>query len=219
MIPVAILAGGTGGRLMPLTARIPKPLVPVDGVPFLEYQLSLLAVQGVEDVVLCVGHLGEQIEAAIGDGRRFGLCVRYSYDGPDRLGTGGALAKALSLLGSRFGVLYGDTYPLYDLLRPITKHHNAVTMAVRAPGQGNARYEHGRVTLYSPRKGLSHGDAGFSVIDADAFEYWQEAFELSDVFSALSQEGCIDGYLVDNPVYEIGSHAGLEAFRAYVSSR
>lgn len=219
MIPVAILAGGTGGRLMPLTARIPKPLVPVDGVPFLEYQLNLLAVQGVDDVVLCVGHLGEQIEAAIGDGRRFGVHVRYSYDGADKLGTGGAIAKALPLLGARFGVLYGDTYPLYDLLRPIERHHNTVTMVVRSPGQGNVSYVGGLVLGYSGRKGLAHGDAGFSVFEADAFEYGQEAFELSDVFGALSQEGCIDGYLVDNPVYEIGSHAGLEAFRVYVSSR
>lgn len=219
MIPVAILAGGTGGRLMPLTRDIPKPLVPVCGVPFLEYQLNLLAVQDVRDVVLCVGHMGEQIETAIGNGCRFGLRVQYSYDGPDKLGTGGAIAKALPLLGSRFGVLYGDTYPLYGLFRAMARHHNAITMAVRSPGQGNVSYDSGRVRLYSTRKGLSHGDAGFSVFDADAFEYWSEAFELSDVFSALSQDGCIDGYEVAEPVYEIGSHAGLDAFSAYVSSR
>lgn len=219
MIPVAILAGGMGTRLLPVTRFIPKAMVLIDGMPFVGYQLASLAAQGFRQVVICTGHLGGQIEKAVGNGCHYGLNVAYSYDGPEALGTGGAIANALDMLGPVFGVLYGDTYPLYDLARICRTHRNAITMAVRTPGQGNVDYANGKVRLYSSRKGLSHGDAGFSVFDADAFECWQEAFELSDLYGALSQEGCIDGYIVTDPVYEVGSFNGLAAFTEYVNTR
>jgi NDP-sugar pyrophosphorylase family protein len=89
---VAILAGGLATRLRPLTERIPKSLVPVAGRPFLAHQLELLRKQGVTRAVLCVGHLGDQIETAFGAGGAFGLELSYSYDGPMLAGTAGALA-------------------------------------------------------------------------------------------------------------------------------
>ena len=98
MLPVAILAGGLASRLQPLTRHTPKSLVVVAGRPFIFHQLELLHSQGVRRVVLCVGHLGEQIEAAVGDGRRFGLDVEYSFDGSRLLGTGGALKRAIRAL-------------------------------------------------------------------------------------------------------------------------
>ncbi|MGB9605368.1 MAG: sugar phosphate nucleotidyltransferase, partial [Bryobacteraceae bacterium] len=91
MLPVAILAGGLGTRLCPLTENVPKSLVPVAGEPFLAHQLRLLARSGIERVVLCTGHLGEKIREFAGDGRRFGLSVDYSEDGPAPLGTAGAV--------------------------------------------------------------------------------------------------------------------------------
>src|SRR5882672_4551061 len=96
-IPVAILAGGLATRLHPLTEKIPKSLVPVAGKPFVVWQLECLRAQGAGRVVLCVSYLGEQIEAEVGDGSAFGLEVRYSWDGPRLLGTGGALRRALPL--------------------------------------------------------------------------------------------------------------------------
>src|SRR6266446_4973610 len=89
MLPVAILAGGLATRLEPVTRTIPKALLEVAGKPFIRRQLDYLFRQGVTRVVACVGHLGEQIEAAVGDGRAFGLALLYSYDGPVLLGTGG----------------------------------------------------------------------------------------------------------------------------------
>ena len=110
MLPVAILAGGLATRLGPLTQRLPKALLPVAGRPFIHWQLALLAQQGVTQVVLCAGHLGEQIQATVGDGSGFGMTVRYSFDGAVLLGTGGALKRALPMLGAAFFVLYGDSY-------------------------------------------------------------------------------------------------------------
>src|SRR5215472_12241128 len=104
-----ILAGGLGTRLWPLTKEIPKPMVPVAGVPYLERQLHLLARQGLRDVVMLTAYLGEQIEEYFGDGSRLGLSIRYSRE-REPLGTGGALRDARHLLEDVFVVIYGDSY-------------------------------------------------------------------------------------------------------------
>src|SRR6185436_15924192 len=105
-VPMALLAGGLATRLHPITETIPKSLVEVAGRPFIVHQLALLRGQ---KVVLCVGHLGEHVEAAIGSGAKYGVDVAYSYDGGALLGTAGALRKALPMLGEAFLVLYGDS--------------------------------------------------------------------------------------------------------------
>ena len=110
MLPVAILAGGLATRLRPITETVPKALVEVAGRPFVAWQLRYLHSQGVSRVVLCVGYRGEQIEAVVGDGSRYGLRVEYMFDGPRLLGTGGALRRALPLVGHAFFVLYGDSF-------------------------------------------------------------------------------------------------------------
>src|ERR1700730_6402007 len=110
MLPVAILAGGLATRLRPMTDRVPKALLSIAGRPFIFHQLTLLKYQGIHEVVLCVGHLGEQVKALVGDGRNLGLVIQYSFDGDQLLGTGGALKKALPLLGDDFLVLNGDSF-------------------------------------------------------------------------------------------------------------
>src|ERR1700733_11456821 len=90
-----ILAGGLGTRLGAITKTLPKALVPVRNRPFIDYQLTWLERQLVTHVVLCVGHLGEQIVAHVGDGKRYGLAAEYVEDGPDLKGTAGALRRAL----------------------------------------------------------------------------------------------------------------------------
>lgn len=107
--PVALLAGGLATRLRPLTEKIPKALLSVAGEPFLVHQLRLLHSRGLRRVVLCVGHLGEMIQAEVGDGSAYGMQLEYSFDGAKLLGTGGAIAHALPLLGEAFLVLYGDS--------------------------------------------------------------------------------------------------------------
>ena len=102
MLPVAILAGGLATRLRPITETIPKALVEVAGEPFITRQLNFLREQGVRKVVLCIGYLGEMIQTLVGDGSQYGLEVVYSPDGPELLGTGGAIKQALPLLGPNF---------------------------------------------------------------------------------------------------------------------
>src|SRR4029077_2351029 len=101
-LPVAIIAGGFATRLHPITETIPKSLVEVASQPFVLHQLALLRGRR---VVMCLGHLGEQVEAVVGDGARHGVEAAYSYDGGQLLGTGGALRRASPLLGDAFLVL------------------------------------------------------------------------------------------------------------------
>jgi MurNAc alpha-1-phosphate uridylyltransferase len=117
-----ILAAGKGERLRPLTLHTPKPLVPVAGVPLIEYHLRALAAAGVTEVVINHAWLGAQIEAHLGDGARFGVSIAYSPEG-EPLETGGGILRALPLLGDEpFILVNGDIftdYPFVNLCRPL----------------------------------------------------------------------------------------------------
>ena len=128
MLPVAILAGGLGTRLYPLTERVPKALIEVNGEPFLAHQLRLLRARGIQRVVLlhrAAWRAHPRVSRAMA--RSFGLQVEYSEDGPALLGTAGALRNALPLLGDAFFVLYGDSY--------LPCSYRDVADAFRAAGQ------------------------------------------------------------------------------------
>src|SRR4029077_717362 len=101
---------GLATRLRPVTERIPKSLLDVADQPFAAHQIELLRRHGLTDIVFLVAHLGEMVVETIGDGSRSGVRVRYVFDGPRPLGTGGAIRAALAMLGDAFFVLYGDSY-------------------------------------------------------------------------------------------------------------
>src|SRR5215213_3084972 len=110
-VPAAVLAGGLATRLRPITEKIPKALVDIDGRPFIDHQLALLRRNGIRRVVMCLGYRGEMVERHCGDGSRYGgMELQYSYDGETLMGTGGALRRAAPLLGDVFWVMYGDSY-------------------------------------------------------------------------------------------------------------
>ena len=230
--PVAILAGGLATRLGTATQRVPKALLDVAGKPFIVHQLALLRAAGTRRVVVCIAHLGEQIEAAIGDGRDFGLEVVYSRDGELLLGTGGALRHALPLLGERFLVLYGDSYLRCD--------YAAIAAAFAASGKqglmtvfenhgeydaSNVRFVDGRITVYDKTPGvadLTHIDYGLGGFTAGAFAAYaalpaDDRIDLVDVYQDLLARGELFGYEVFERFYEIGSHAGLDATRRLLS--
>ena len=113
-----IIAGGLASRLRPITDNIPKSMVLVENRPFLEYQIELLKVNGLTNIVLCVGHKGEIIQNYFGNGSNYNIPIRYSYE-ETLLGTGGALRNAIDLLEDRFVVLYGDTFLNIDYIKII----------------------------------------------------------------------------------------------------
>ncbi|MGI8554491.1 MAG: sugar phosphate nucleotidyltransferase, partial [Dehalococcoidia bacterium] len=111
---IVVLAGGLATRLHPLTEQAPKSLVPVLGRTFLDYQLDLFRRQGITDVVLLVGHLGEQIEQHLRKHRPRGLEIHCSHEGDELLGTAGAVRQAEAYLADEFFLIYGDSYLLLD---------------------------------------------------------------------------------------------------------
>lgn len=112
-LPALILAAGRGERMRPLTDITPKPLLAVQGKPLIVWHLEALARDGVREVVINTAHLEEQFPAALGDGSRWGLRIRYSMEGRDHGGaleTAGGMAQALPMLGEAFWVLAGDVF-------------------------------------------------------------------------------------------------------------
>lgn len=106
-----IFAAGLGERMRPLTDRTPKPLLPVAGKPLIVWHLEKLAAAGVHYVVINTSHLAEQFPDVLGDGSRWGLRIRYAYEGPTPLETGGGMLNALPLLGSApFIAVNGDIW-------------------------------------------------------------------------------------------------------------
>jgi NDP-sugar pyrophosphorylase family protein len=221
-LPVAILAGGLATRLRPITEKIPKSLVNVAGEPFIVRQLDYLSRQRVRDVVLCIGYLGEMIEAVVGDGSRFGLRVSYSPDGPALLGTGGALRRAGPLLGEASFVLYGDSYLPVDFA-PIEAEFRAsgqpalMTLLYNQDrwDKSNVLFVDGKLLEYNkraPRPDFQHIDYGLSIVRREILESLpeNEAFDLASVYHALSLEKRLYGYEVFRRFYEIGSPGGLK---------
>jgi NDP-sugar pyrophosphorylase family protein len=226
MPPLALLAGGLATRLRPRTLRTPKAMIEVAGEPFIAHQLRLIRREGISRVVLCVGHLGEQIEAFVQDGSAFGITAEYCYDGPNLLGTGGALRKALPQLGPEFLVMYGDSWldtalaPIIETFRNSNKP--ALMTVFRNAGQwdvSNVWYEEGTIRHYDKRERLlqmQHIDWGLSVIKAELLEQEPSysTFDLADTLSTLSRQGKLAGYVVTDRFYEIGSPEGLRETEA-----
>jgi N-acetyl-alpha-D-muramate 1-phosphate uridylyltransferase len=220
-LPVVILAGGLATRLRPLTEKIPKSLIEVAGRPFLEHQIALLRRNGITEIFLCVGYLGEMIENLFGDGKRLGVRLEYSYDGEPLLGTGGAIKKLLPKLPEDFFVLYGDSYLPIDYQAVATYFRASARTALmtvfhneNAWDRSNVWFEHETIRRYSKTERLSqmrYIDYGLTVCSRPIFEDYpaDEPFDLAIVFEKLSQRGELAGYEVHHRFYEIGSQAGL----------
>ncbi len=227
-LPVAILAGGLATRLRPLTDTRPKSLVPVAGRPFADHQLQLLQRQGIREVVWLVGHLGDRLEAALGDGRQWGMRFRWVHDGAVARGTGGAVRRALPWLGTRFFVLYGDSYLPWDFApieRAFTSSACLGLMTVYRNegrfGASNVWYSDGHMHRYdkqTPSAEMRHIDWGLGAFVPGAFEpYARDApLDLAQVYQDLLARNQLAAIEVPERFYEIGSPAGLADTEAFL---
>jgi len=227
-----ILAGGLGTRMQRLAGERPKALISVAGRAFVDWQLQRVAASGFERVLLCIGHLGHQIRAHVGDGTAFGLSVEYSDDGPALLGTAGALRRALGLLEASFLVTYGDSYLPFDYsgpLRDLLAHPEALgTMSVFL-NQGrwdasNTAVQGDRVVRYE--KGSS--DAALEYIDYGALALRREVIAalplderrgLDSVQGELAKSGRLRALAARERFYEVGSEAGLRELERKLSGQ
>jgi MurNAc alpha-1-phosphate uridylyltransferase len=229
MLPVAILAGGLAMRLRPLTETIPKSLIEIHGEPFLAHQLRLLSRAGIGKAVLCVGYLGEQIRDFAGDGLRFNLDLAYSFDGPEQLGTAGALRQALPLLGSAFFVLYGDSYLPCDYRAVECRFLNSGKLGLMtvfhndgAGDTSNVEFSEGRILKYSkkqPTSSMRHIDYGLGLFRDCVFRQLSGPgpHDLPKVYQDLLRRDQLQAYEAVHRFYEVGSLAGIAELRTFLA--
>jgi MurNAc alpha-1-phosphate uridylyltransferase len=218
-----ILAGGLATRLRPITEKIPKALIKINGIPFIDYQLNYLKKQGITNVVVCTGFLAEQIVDYVGNGSRYGLKVVYSNDGEKLLGTGGAIKNAASFLDEDFFVLYGDSFlpiefnPIYNKF----KHNKPPALMTILENnnqwdKGNVIFNGKQIRLYDKKNfsdKMNYIDYGLSICKKEIFtKMTYNLFDLAEIFTTLSKLNQLDFYEVNQRFYEIGSLQGIEDF-------
>jgi NDP-sugar pyrophosphorylase family protein len=225
----AILVGGLGTRLGSLTQSVPKPMVVVGGKPFLEHEIGLLKACGIGDFVLCVGYLGEKVEAHFGDGSRWGVRVRYSYDGPKLLGPAGALKRATPLLDEFFFVTYGDAYLRADyrgMMKTLVDSGRLGAMAVyenhNKYGRSDVAVRGGRVVRYDKTgSGMDWVNFGVSALRKRALSLIPPDKECGEeeFYGELIKRKELLAFPVGERFYEIGTPASLKEFERFISGR
>jgi NDP-sugar pyrophosphorylase family protein len=225
----AILAGGLGTRLRPLTEKIPKAMVPINGRPFLEYEIELLRRSGVDELVMCIGYLGGKIEEHFGNGKSFGVTIEYSWDGERLLGPIGALKLAERLLGETFFVTYGDAYLRLDYRRMMDVLLRSGVPAVMAVYRNENRYgksdvvvRNGFVVEYDKQKavpGMHWINFGVTAMRREALASVIEG-QFGDeepFYGQLLTRGQLLAFETSERFYEIGSESSVRGFRNFIS--
>lgn len=203
-----IFAAGLGERMRPLTDHTPKPLLVVRGKPLIVWHLEKLAAIGVNYVVINTSHLAEQFPEALGDGSHWGLRIRYAYEGPTPLETGGGMLHALPLLGPEpFVVINGDVWTDADfgllptepdgvahlLMVDNPAHHPKGDFALGEDGKlradGDRRLTYSGIGMY--RRELL--DDWQTVAGADAADEKHPRFKLAPLLSAAIERSEVGG--------------------------
>ena len=221
-LAAVILAGGLATRLRPITETIPKILVPVAGKPFIYHQLQLLKKAGFHDIYLSLSYLGEQVEAYLAEHQNFGLNIQCLYDGPQLLGTAGAIRRMLSHLPSEFMVVYGDSYLTCDYAAVEKVFFDAKKSALMTVyrneslwDKSNVIFEEGVILKYDKIAQLpemKYIDYGLGVFQADVFSSIPEntPYDLAQVYQTQLAENELAAFEVHERFYEVGSLQGIQ---------
>lgn len=213
-----ILAAGLGERMQPLTADIPKPLLKVGAKSLIEHQVDKLVAGGVRQLVINHFHLGVQIEAALGDGSRFGARIDYSRE-PIRLETAGGIIKALPRLGEgSFIVVNSDIWTDFDYgrLQPVDgesvlAHLVLVPNAAHKPEGDFALDERGQVHAEAAGDAPRHTFSGISVLHRKLFAgYPIQPLPLAPLLRAAMAEGRVSGELHRGQWIDVGTPERLQ---------
>ena len=234
-----ILAAGLGKRLRPLTETTPKPLLKVGNKPLIQYHVERLVSAGVRELVINTSWLGDQIEAFLGDGSRFGVDIAWSRES-ELLETGGGIRRALPLLGSEpFLLINGDIwtdYPLIDLVDQ-TWSEDMVARLVLVPNP--IHHPDGDYTLGNEQKvgysTISHKNgsdnnqgektftfSGLSVMRPEIFAVHSSAsekFPLRDVLAGRINEGRVSGEIFCGVWWDVGTLERLKALNLFVAGK
>ncbi len=208
-----ILAAGRGERMRPLTDHTPKPLLKVAGQSLIEYHILNLVAAGITEIVINHAHLGDQIEAALAEGHRYGAQIQYSLE-TTALETGGGLFNALPLLGDEpFVVVNGDVWSDYPFQRlPERLEGMAHLVLVDNPAQhseGDFALSHGKLIADDENK-LTF--SGVSILSPKLFaESEAGAFPLAPLLRQAMAQGQVSGEHYQGQWFDVGTPRRLEA--------
>ena len=240
MKQAVILAGGAGTRLKPLTDNIPKPMIDINGKPFILYIIEYLKKSGIKNVVLCTGYLADKISDYFGNGKKYGVDIRYSVE-KKFLGTAGAIKLADNLLEDEFFVLNGDTYlPIdyTDVLRKFKEKNKTGLMVAYDNSEWTAEENTAidqaeMVIAYGKKEPLkkgneiinvkSFGSEEFKFIDAGVYVFKKEVLDIiekdkfvsleGDVYPELIKKKQLCAYISSQRYYDLGTPERLEIIK------
>lgn len=223
-----ILCGGLGARLRPLTDKLPKPMVLVNGRPFLHHLLEQLSEQGIRRFVLLIGYLGEQISSYFGNGSQYGWQISYSH-GPVEWDTGRRVWEARTQFDDRFLLLYSDNFVQFNLRRLLNMHQalgTPISLLLAPKKKGNITVtEAGIIQAYDNTRagvGFDYVEVGYMVIERDEIlEYCSSIagfpdFSFSALLKKLAQLQRIAGLIVSDPYHSISDPERLILMGEYL---
>lgn len=232
-IKVVILAGGYGIRLRSVVSEVPKPMAPIQGKPFLEYQIDYLKKLGFRNIILCVSYLKEQIIDYFKDGSKFGLKIEYGIE-EEPLGTGGALKNIEDIVSELFFVVNGDTYPLFDILELVKFYYikklsgclGVIMVSVHRNSEDKGTVKlgkDGKIITFNEKKIRNRVDsfvnAGVYFLNRNIFSQniWEKKCSLEkDIFPRLISKELIFGMKTNESFIDIGT---LEVYKSLVESQ
>lgn len=210
-----LLVGGKGTRLRPLTDKVPKALLEVQGKAVTEHLFDLFKKYGIRDVILCVGHLKGKIKDYFGDGSNFGMNISYA-DEDEPLGTAGPLKVARHLLKDSFIVSNGDELKNINIARMFRLHKRKNALATIAlttvddpSSYGVARLDGSRIIEFveKPSKPISNLiNAGFYILEPEVIDMIPDGFAMleRDVFPKIAKLGRLRGFPFAGQWFDIG---------------
>ena len=214
-----VLAGGLGTRLGGISKDLPKPMMDINGRPFLDYLVASLARKGINEIIFSTGHLGHTIEDYFGNGDRYGLRIGYVRES-EPMGTGGALNNCRSMLDERFFVINGDT--IFDVnLSALDIFSTRSTMALRHVADvaryGSVSLDHGMVGSFEEKKSggaglVNGGTLCLNRKDLELLEEGKSSLE-NDFLPRLAANGLLSALPFEGYFIDIGLPASLEEAR------
>lgn len=224
-----ILAGGKGTRLRPLTYKIPKGLIGVQGKTLTEWLFELLKKYGIRDIILSIGYLADKMRDYFTDGSKFGVNIEYVEEDPDKpLGTAGPLRLAKDMLDDSFIVSNGDELKCINIPRMFRLHKRKNALAtialttVNDPSQyGVARLDGSRIVEFveKPKKSEAPSNlinSGFYIIEPEVIEMIPKGKRCmleKDIFPKLAREGRLRGFPFSGQWFDTGNFERLARAR------
>lgn len=234
------MAGGAGTRLRPMTMDTPKPMLDINGKPFLRYIIEELKKYGVTSIVLCVGYLADKFKEYFGDGAKLGVNIGYSVE-EEFLGTAGAIKLAEDRINEDFFVINGDTYlavDYKDVHRKFKKSGKTGLMVVydnrEKIAEENIAIDKKEVVIaYGKKEPLKKGDqlihleaatgSDYRYVDAGVYVFKKGLLKLiekdrfvsleGDIYPELIRKRELKAYVTEKRYYDLGTPERLQLIR------